>query len=121
MIDNVSRRLIPQPGLPLTVIREEPLAQAEPLTEEFTGPVHDGVNAPIEIGITLNGDDGQSFKLIEFINSGGMANVYKARNNQGEIVAVKILKNWTVTMLRDRFEKETALMAELRSYRGVIP
>ena len=95
----------------------------QPSTKDYTGVVYVNSNVssvPIGKGVVLQCDDGRSFKLIDFINSGGMADVYKASDDKGQIVAAKVLKNWTITMLCERFHRETALMAEIKNYPGVI-
>ena len=88
-----------------------------------TPPIRSGSEVKDDMsGVVLHGDDGQCFELFEFIDSGGMANVYKARKDKsGEVFAAKILKDWTITMLCERFQRETALMAEVKNYPGVIP
>ncbi|MBI3589820.1 MAG: serine/threonine protein kinase [Candidatus Melainabacteria bacterium] len=128
MINNVSRRLIPLPMLPhllstITVEREPPV-QAEPsLTEDYQGKIYTSteLGTPIPIGVTLNSNDGQSFELVNFINSGGMADVYKVKDKKGDVFAAKILQNWTTAIFCERFHREVTLMMEIKNYPGVIP
>lgn len=54
------------------------------------------------------------YKIIREIGSGGMGDVFLARNSAGDQVAIKFISGLTVAAI-DRFRRETAAMRSIRS------
>ncbi len=77
---------------------------------------------------TFDGLIGERYRLVQFINGGGMGRVYRAEDTRlaNKIVAVKILiqslagNEGTVQQLRQRFEEEAQLSAVLSGHPRII-